>query len=34
MPSGSPGMEHGDHHQPFQTLLLKADGATAIFARH
>ena len=34
MPMGSPGMEHGDHRQPFQTLLVKADGSTAIFARH
>lgn len=34
MPMGSPGMEHGDHKQPFQTLLIKADGSTSIFARH
>lgn len=34
MPMGSPGMEHGDHRAPFQTLLLKADGTTAVFARH
>ena len=34
MPMGSPGMEHGDHKQPYQTLLIKADGSTSIFARH
>jgi hypothetical protein len=34
MPMGSPGMEHGDRRQPYQTLLLKADGTTSVFARH
>lgn len=34
MPMGAPGMEHGDHRQPYETLLLKADGSTAIFASH
>lgn len=34
MPMGSPGMEHGDHKQPFQTLLIKPDGSTVVFARH
>ena len=34
MPMGSPGMEHGDHRQPYQTLLIKADGTTTVFARH
>jgi hypothetical protein len=34
MPIGSPGMEHGDRRQPYQTLLIKADGSTSIFARH
>ena len=34
MPMGAPGMEHGDHRQPYNTMLLKADGSTAIFARH
>ena len=34
MPMGAPGMEHGDHRQPYDTMLLKADGSTAIFARH
>lgn len=34
MPIGSPGMEHGAHRQPYQTLLIKADGSTATFARH
>ena len=34
MPMGSPGMEHGGLKQPYQTLLIKADGSTSIFARH
>ena len=34
MPMGAPGMEHGDHRQPYQTLLLKADGSTSVFAQH
>lgn len=34
MPMGSPGMEHGDHRQPYETLLIKADGTTATFAKH
>ncbi len=34
MPMGAPGMEHGDHRQPDQTLLLQADGSTASFASH
>jgi hypothetical protein len=34
MPMGSPGMEHGDHRQPFKTILIKADGSTAVFASH
>ncbi len=34
MPMGAPGMEHGDHRQPYQTLLIKADGSTAVFAQH
>ena len=34
MPIGSPGLEHGDHRQPYQTVLIKADGSTSIFARH
>ncbi len=34
MPMGSPGMEHGNHHEPYQTILFTADGKTAVFARH
>jgi hypothetical protein len=34
MPMGSPGMEHGDHRPPYQTLLLKADASTSVFAQH
>lgn len=34
MPMGAPGMEHGDHRQPFETVLIKADGSTTTFARH
>jgi hypothetical protein len=34
MPMGAPGMEHGDHREPFETVLIKADGSTSTFARH
>lgn len=34
MPMGAPGMDQGGHRQPFETLLLKADGSTVTFARH
>ena len=34
MPMGAPGMEHGDHREPFKTVLIKADGSTATFAPH
>lgn len=34
MPMGSPGMEHGDHREAYQTILFRADGTTAVFARH
>jgi len=34
MPMGAPGMEHGDHRQPYEVLLLKSDGSTSTFARH
>ena len=34
MPMGSPGMEHGDHRQPYLTMLIGLDGKTSVFARH
>jgi len=34
MPVGSPGMEHGDHRQAYDTMLFQADGRAAVFARH
>lgn len=34
MPMGAPGMEQGDERRPYNTMLLKSDGSTAIFARH
>ncbi len=34
MPIGSPGMEHGDHREPYATMLIGADGKTTVFARH
>ncbi len=34
MPMGSPGMEHGDHRQPYATMLIGKDGKTSVFARH
>lgn len=33
MPQGSPGMETG-HPQPYDTLLVQADGSYKIFAKH
>lgn len=34
MPVGAPGMEHGDHRQPYATMLIGTDGKTRVFARH
>ena len=34
MPMGSPGMEHGGHKQPYQTILFDRDGKTQVFASH
>ena len=34
MPVGSPGMEMGDRREPFDTLLVGADGSARIFERH
>lgn len=34
MPMGSPGMEHGGHHQPYATILVQRDGTTKLFAQH
>ncbi|MDP9421932.1 MAG: DUF411 domain-containing protein [Pseudomonadota bacterium] len=34
MPMGSPGMEHGNHRQPYSTLLIGMDGKTKVFAQH
>ena len=34
MPVGSPGMEMGARVEPFDTLLVARDGATAVFAEH
>ena len=33
MPQGSPGME-SSHPQPYDTLLVQADGGYKVFARH
>lgn len=33
MPLGSPGMEAGDRMDPYDVLLLKADGSSEVFAR-
>lgn len=32
MPMGSPGMEMGNHFDPYDVLLLKADGSSSIYA--
>ena len=34
MPMGSPGMEHGDHREPFATMLIGNDGKATVFAKH
>jgi hypothetical protein len=34
MPVGSPGMEQGGEFEPYDVLLLKRDGTTAVFAHH
>ena len=34
MPMGSPGMEHGNHREPYSTLLIKHDGTASVFAKH
>ena len=34
MPMGSPGMEHGAHRQPYQTILFTRAGRRSVFARH
>ena len=33
MPMGAPGMEHGDHKEPYETVLFTAKG-TKTFASH
>lgn len=33
MPQGSPGMET-NHPQPYDTLLVQADGSYKVFAKH
>jgi hypothetical protein len=34
MPMGSPGMEHGNHREPYATMLIGKDGKATVFARH
>ena len=34
MPMGSPGMEHGDHREPYATMLIGTTGKATVFARH
>ena len=34
MPMGAPGMEHGDHRQPYATMLIGPTGKPTVFARH
>jgi len=34
MPIGSPGMEMGNQRDAFETLLIRHNGATEVFARH
>lgn len=34
MPTGSPGMEYGDEKDPYDTMLISADGSATVFAEH
>ena len=34
MVMGSPGMEHGDHKQPYQVIMFDKAGNTKVFASH
>ena len=34
MPVGSPGMEDGSRRDPYEVLLVRHDGTTAVFAKH
>ena len=34
MVMGSPGMEHGDHKEPYKTILFDKAGNTRVFASH
>ena len=34
MPAGSPGMEMGDHRDPFNTLLMLRDGNSEVFKNY
>jgi hypothetical protein len=31
---GSPGMEHGDHSEPYSTMLIGPGGKATVFAKH
>ena len=34
MVMGAPGMEHGDHKEPYQVILFDRSGKTRVFASH
>ena len=34
MPMGSPGMEQGNHREPYATMLIGKDGKASVFAKH
>jgi hypothetical protein len=34
MPTGSPGMEHGNHREPYRTILFTRAGQRRVFATH
>jgi hypothetical protein len=34
MPMGSPGMEHGNHREAYNTILFTRAGRRSVFARH
>jgi len=34
MPIGSPGMEQGDRHDSYETLVFTDNGESSVYARH
>ena len=34
MPVGAPGMEYGEEREPYDVLMVRADGSTEVFASY